>query len=157
VSSLSPPNLSTRGIRMSDRSFHPSRPAPDATGAGRPSPDAVRSPASRPDPDAAWNSLLRHELKTPLAGLLALAERIDPVCLRPGQRLLLDALVDCAGQLAGLVDRLVPAGPETSPGVGTAQDFDAERSLERTLMAHWPGARSRGIGLHLCLAAGVPR
>lgn len=123
-------------------------------------------------PEWAWLSLLRHELKTPLVGLLALADRLDAELPDPGQRAVLEALAACARQLHGMVDRLVPA-PDMNvagtldpasdqPAAVTAAGccigpVDGHRLLEHAVLAHWPRAQAQGVRLHLCIAPEVPR
>lgn len=150
---------------------------PESRGARNAAPDHPcprfhPSPTGPADPESAWLSLLRHELKTPLVGLLALAGRLDETLPEPGQRAVLEALVACARQLHGLVDRLVPARdttgsgtpgttPDEPPGTAAAgcrgEPVDGHRLLEHVVLAHWPRARAQGLRLHLCIAPGVPR
>jgi hypothetical protein len=110
------------------------------------------------DPEEVWLSLLRHELKTPLAGLLGLAYQLERAGLTPGQRRLLAALTDSGRQLSGMIDRLVvqPAAGARPLPCGD-DEIDGHAFLERLLLAHWPQAAERKIGLHLLADALLPR
>jgi signal transduction histidine kinase len=91
---------------------------------------------------------LRHELRTPLSGLLGLADLLSTQIL-PGQsQTWLATLQACGQQLASLIDRsLRPemAGPTPAAARGT----DGIALLESLLLAHWPAARQAGTQLAL--------
>jgi len=91
---------------------------------------------------------LRHELRTPLSGLLGLADLLSTQILPGRSQTWLATLQACGQQLASLIDRsLRPeiAGPTPAAARGT----DGLALLESLLLAHWPAARLAGTQLAL--------
>jgi signal transduction histidine kinase len=100
---------------------------------------------SPPPADLNW---LRHELRTPLSGLLGLAELLSNQDLPLQARNWLATLQACGQQLAELIDRNLRqdlSGPIAVPASGT----DGRGLLESLLLAHFPAAREAGTQLML--------
>jgi signal transduction histidine kinase len=96
--------------------------------------------------------LLRHELRTPLSGMLGLAEMLAAEDL-PGQLALwLATLQACGLQMASLIDRslrpAVPAGPWDQP---SARSINGRGLLEQLLCSHWPAAQAGSVHLYLLI------
>lgn len=105
----------------------------------------------------AWLALLRHEFRTPLAGLQGLTALLRRANLGPGELALLGAIEAAARQLGGMIDRL--ASPPATPAhqaLAVAVPLDGPKLLEDLLLAHWHRAAGKGIGLHLCVEPAVP-
>ncbi|MEJ8569503.1 sensor histidine kinase [Elongatibacter sediminis] len=93
-------------------------------------------------------ALLRHELKTPLAGLLALANELSRVPLPTRSRAVVQALESSARHLSGMIDSLSWQAPAriSRPVHGP---LAVDRFFDSLLTAHWPNARARHLGLYL--------
>jgi len=96
--------------------------------------------------------LLRHELRTPLSGMLGLAEMLATVDL-PGQAALwLATLQSCGQQMASLIDRsLRPALPAGTLDQRPAEGINGRGLLEQLLCSHWPAAQAGNVHLYLLI------
>lgn len=120
--------------------------------------DAASGSVELPSPSRpAWPEVLRHELKTPLTGIAGMADLLRRSVPSPEQRAVCDALLSSAEQLGALIERLVPAeaageayvvGESDAGGRRNESGVWLDRFLEALILAHWPRARSEGLGLY---------
>ncbi|HLF31085.1 MAG TPA: HAMP domain-containing sensor histidine kinase [Xanthomonadales bacterium] len=102
-------------------------------------------------------SLLRHELRTPLVGMLGMSELLLKSGLNGEQRHLLLALEESGRQMQRLVDRM---GARDRAYIDTSlapnKPFDGLRFMEQIVRAHWPAASAKGIDLLLSFDCHLP-
>ena len=100
---------------------------------------------------------LLHELKTPLAGILGMAELIRESWPKGEPVQYVSALQESAGQLASLIDTLQPAaGPAAGEAAEDPQPVNVGEFLENIVRSHWPAARRKGLSLYLHLPHDLP-
>jgi anti-sigma regulatory factor (Ser/Thr protein kinase) len=98
--------------------------------------------------------LLRHELRTPVAGILGMCELLQKSELTGEQFQLASAVEESGKQLLRLISRF-GAGFGTE-SCGTVEGSQVRKNalngpvlMEQVIRAHWPAARKKGIGLFL--------
>lgn len=96
--------------------------------------------------------LLRHELRTPLSGMLGLAEMLTGLDLPTKATFWLATLQACGQQMACLIDRALRT---EGPGSVAAHQpaVDGLQFMEALIAAHWPAARAGGTSLLLAYDA----
>jgi hypothetical protein len=110
-----------------------------------PVPENAQSPAF---------DLLRHELRTPVAGILGMCELLQKSELTGEQFELASAVEESGKQLLRLISRF--GAGFGSESCGTVAGSQAEKQtlngavlMEQVVRAHWPAACKKGIGLYL--------
>ncbi len=110
--------------------------------------------------------LLRHELRTPVTGILGMCELLQKSELTGEQFQLASAMTESGKQLLRLISGIGSGfGSEISSGLGAGfaldspatiegsqagkQDLNGAMLMEQVIRAHWPAAQSKGIGLFL--------
>ena len=98
--------------------------------------------------------VLRHELRTPLAGILGMVELLQSAPTAGEQRQLVAALEKSGRQMESLLER-IDTGNLLGPEIGdvSLQNFDGIIFLEQVVRAHWPAARNKGLDMYLLLDA----
>ena len=95
-------------------------------------------------------SLLRHELRTPLAGIQGMSELLLASGLAGEQQGFVLALQESGRQLESLIERMTANLSAGRYGHAiTRVPFNGLQFLEQVIRAHWPAAVKKGIGLHL--------
>ncbi len=101
--------------------------------------------------------LVRHELRTPLAGIMGMAELLSDSPLRSEQAAWLGALQQSGRQLQCLLERVSRSGLAPVMPAGLRQhSFDGHRFLEQVMLSHWPEAKRRHLGLYLEVDQALP-
>jgi anti-sigma regulatory factor (Ser/Thr protein kinase) len=116
--------------------FFPIKTKPTALSAGLPAPVNL--------------NLLRHELRTPLAGLLGLAEMMSAMELPGRAPYLLATLQACGQQMAKLIDRSLRPEQIATPAKYMTETHSREL-LEQVISSHRPAADAARVKLHLIL------
>ncbi len=101
--------------------------------------------------------LVRHELRTPLAGIMGMAELLSDSPLRSEQAAWLGALQQSGRQLQCLLERVSRSGLAPVMPAGLRQhSFDGHRFLEQVMLSHWPEAKRKHLGLYLEVDQALP-
>lgn len=101
---------------------------------------------------------LGHEIRTPMSGITGMAQLLAGTALDSTQRSYLEMMQRSAGQLLGLVERLLDfARLETGPVELHAESTDLRRLLDDVVAAGWPRALERGLLLECRLDPALPR
>jgi len=102
-------------------------------------------------------SLLRHELRTPLAGIQGMSELLRESGLAGEQLGLVLALQESGRQMESLIERMTANRPDWTYGHAiTRAPINGLQFLEQVIRAHWPSAVKKGIGLHLVFDHRLP-
>lgn len=101
--------------------------------------------------------VLRHELRTPLVGILGMSELLRGSGLNREQRLLLLAMEESVRQMNHLIGEVgLEGGAITFGNKAGFRSIEAVDFLEKIVRAHWHSARDRGIDLHLLIDQRLP-
>lgn len=92
-------------------------------------------------------NLLRHELRTPLSGILGMAALLRDSRLAGEQQQFVLALQASGRQMQRLVERMRAAEPALIRA--GLEPVNGLQLLDQVIRAHWPAAKDKGIGLYL--------
>ena len=106
--------------------------------------------------------LLRHELRTPVTGILGMCELLQKSELTGEQFQLASAVEESGKQLLRLISRFGSgsgSGLGAGPGIDSSATVEGSQAgkqalngpllMEQVIRAHWPAAHRKGIGLFL--------
>lgn len=101
---------------------------------------------------------ITHEFRTPLNGVLGMADLLASTELTPEQKAYVDAVKDSGRHLMGLVEDILDAA-KLDAGTITLDDtpFDAGETLESVAMLLAPRARAKGLELAMAVDPEAPR
>lgn len=99
-----------------------------------------------------------HDLRTPLAGVVGLAELLREEPLGPEQRRCVDGILESSERMLGLITDLLDAAKINQGRLDLElQDADVADLLLKAAASHAPAARKKGIALETRIAADAGR
>lgn len=100
---------------------------------------------------------VNHEFRTPLAGILGMAELLFETELTEEQKEYLGAIRLCAENLLGLLNRVLDYS-ELAAGTATVEEaeFDLREALEAAVKAYRERAEAKGLDLQITLDGDLP-
>lgn len=113
-------------------------------GQGRSGSGPVSRLQSGKDSNAMSMTILGHELRNPLNGILGMTQLIQQTELSHEQRQWLRAVHESGVQMRNLIDSLGDPLPEPNPETGV---LDGVGLLEQIVLSHTPATREKGIDL----------
>jgi signal transduction histidine kinase/DNA-binding response OmpR family regulator len=91
---------------------------------------------------------IAHEIRTPLTGVVGLAQLVADTPLTDDQRLLVETIKSSASAALGIADDILTLGKIDAAGVTIlAQPFDLEALIHEVLLLMLPLARAKGVRL----------
>jgi len=99
---------------------------------------------------------LRHELRTPMLGILGMAELIVESGCSGEQRQYMAALQSSAHQMSGLIESIPAARTPATCNTLAGGPVHARFFLEHIIRSHWPAAKNKGVALFLHIHHELP-
>jgi nitrogen-specific signal transduction histidine kinase len=95
-------------------------------------------------------SMLKHELRTPLSGILGMTSMLQDTITGMEHKQLLKSLEQSGRQLENLVSRIGPSRTAAIQGLDARPEIsDGLILMQHLVQAHWPSAKDKGIDLYL--------